>query len=139
MDEIGQIVDNLYARSVFFVQDAEQSLGFYTNTLGFRLDWNHQEQGKAFVFQVSLLGFELILNQVEPWTEGRGGHGRVFIGLDDDQALRFRQHLKEKGIKPTFLQWGGPTFVIHDTDRNEMFFWLPEKESASLRAQLSRA
>jgi catechol 2,3-dioxygenase-like lactoylglutathione lyase family enzyme len=132
-------MDNFNARSVFFVTDAERSLSFYTNTLGFTLDWNHQEQGKAFVFKVSLLGFELILNQVESWTEGRAGHGRVFIGLDDDQAVRFRQHLKEKGIKTTLLQWGGPTFVIHDMDRNEMFFWLPEKERANLEAELAGA
>ena len=132
-------MDNLNAKSVFFVTDAEQSLSFYTNTLGFTLDWNHQEQGKAFVFKVSLLGFELILNQVEPWTEGRAGHGRVFIGLDDDQAVRFRQYLKERGIKTTLLQWGGPTFVIHDMDRNEMFFWLPEKERANLEAEFADA
>ena len=132
-------MDNFNARSVFFVTDAERSLSFYTNTLGFTLDWNHQEQGKAFVFKVSLLGFELILNQVEPWTEGRAGHGRVFIGLDDDQAVRFRQHLKEKGIKTTPLEWGGPTFVVHDMDRNEMFFWLPEIERANLEAELAGA
>jgi len=132
-------MDNFNARSVFFVTDAERSLSFYTNTLGFTLDWNHQEQGKAFVFKVSLLGFELILNQVEPWTEGRAGHGREFIGLDDAQAVRFLQHLKEKGIKTTLLQWGGPTFVIHDMDRNEMFFWLPEKERANLEAELAGA
>jgi len=77
-------VQNLYARSVFFVKDAERSLRFYTDALGFTLDWNHQEQGRAFVFQVSLFGFQLILNQTEPWTENRAGHGRVFIGLDDD-------------------------------------------------------
>ena len=56
----------------------------YTDAPGFTLDWNHQEQGRAFVFQVSLFGFQLILNQTEPWTENRAGHGRVFIGLDDD-------------------------------------------------------
>src|ERR1700722_3275041 len=58
-------VENLFARSVFFVKDTECSLRFYTNTLGFKLDWNHQEQGRACVFQVSLFGFQLILNQTE--------------------------------------------------------------------------
>src|ERR1700757_3906336 len=81
-----QIMNNFYARSVFFVKDAERSLKFYTETLGFSLDWNYQEQGRAYVFQVSLLGFELILNQTEPETEDRAGHGRLFIGLDDDQV-----------------------------------------------------
>ena len=133
-------MDNFHAVSVFFVKDAEQSLRFYTNTLGFKLDWNHQEQGKAYVVKVSLFGFELILNQAEPRTGDRGvGHGRVFIGLNDDQAVRFRRHLKEKSIEPTFTQWGGPTLVIHDMDRNEMFFWLPDKERANLEAELAGA
>jgi len=74
-------VNHLYARSVFFVKDAERSLRFYTETLGFSLDWKYEEQGRAFVLQVSLLGFELILNQTGPQTEDRAGHGRVFSWL----------------------------------------------------------
>src|SRR5438093_11000924 len=83
------IVDKLYARSVFFVKDAERSLRFYTETLGFSVGWNYQEQGRAWVFQVSLLGFELILNQTDPSTEDRAGHGRLFIGLEDEQMAAF--------------------------------------------------
>jgi catechol 2,3-dioxygenase-like lactoylglutathione lyase family enzyme len=134
-----EIMDNLYARSVFFVKDAERSLRFYTQTLGFSLDWNYQEQGRAWVFQVSLLGFELILNQIEPSTEGRAGHGRLFIGLDDDQMIAFRRHVEGKGIKTNVLQWGNPTLVILDLDENELFFWLPESERAILQAQLENA
>lgn len=119
-------MDNLYARTVFFVSDAERALAFYTNTLGFKLDWNHQVQGKAFVFQVSLFGFELILNQVDPETADRAGHGRVFIGLEDHQADRFRSHLREKAIATTTTQWGNPTLVITDLDRNELYFWVPQ-------------
>src|SRR6266850_187374 len=96
-----QIMNNFYARSVFFVKDAERSLRFYTETLGFSLDWNYQEQGRAWVFQVSLLGFELILNQTDPSTEDRAGHGRLFIGLEDAQMAAFRRHVEEKGIQPT--------------------------------------
>ena len=128
-------MSNFYARSVFFVKDAERALRFYTETLGFSLDWNHQEQGLAFVFQVSLLGFELILNQTEAWTEDRAGHGRLFIGLDEDQVDAFRKHIEENGIKTTVLEWGNPTLVIRDLDENELFFWLPESERASLQAQ----
>src|SRR5947207_3139441 len=72
------IVNHLYARSVFFVKDAERSLRFYTETLGFSLDWKYEEQGRAFVLQVSLLGFELILNQTGRQTEDRAGHRRVY-------------------------------------------------------------
>lgn len=121
------------------MNDAERSLRFYTETLGFSLDWNYQEQGRAWVFQVSLLGFELILNQTDPSTENRAGHGRLFIGLQDDQLNAFRKHIEGKGIKTTILQWGNPTLVIHDLDENELFFWLPESERAILQAKLGNA
>jgi len=127
-------VNNLFARSVFFVKNAERSLEFYRETLGFSLEWNYPEEGRTFVFEVSLLGFQLILNQTEPGTEDRAGHGRVFIGLDDDQVETFRKHIEEKGIKTTVVQWGNPTLVIRDLDENELFFWLPEKERANLQA-----
>jgi len=61
-------MDSLYGRSVFFVKEAEDSLAFYTQNLGFTLDWDHQVEGRPFVFQVSLFGFQLILNQIEDWT-----------------------------------------------------------------------
>ncbi len=132
-------MNNFYARSVFFVKDAERALRFYTETLGFSLDWNYQEEGRAYVFQVSLLGFELILNQTEPGTADRAGHGRLFIGLKEDQVDAFRKHIEEKCIKTTVLQWGAPTVAIRDLDENELFFWLPESERASLQAQLASA
>ena len=127
------IMDNLYARSVFFTKDAERSLRYYTETLGFSLDWHYQEEGRAYVFQVSLFGFELIINQTGQSTEKRAGHGRAFIGLDEDQAREVRRHISEKGIKTSIVQWGEPTLVIRDLDENELFMWLPDSERASLQ------
>jgi catechol 2,3-dioxygenase-like lactoylglutathione lyase family enzyme len=127
-------MDSLDARCVFFVKDAERSLRFYTEALGFSLDWNHQEQGRAFVFQVSLLGFQLILNQTEPQTERRAGNGRVFIAVYAEQVEAFRRHLRAKQIKTTIFQWGNPTLVIRDVDDNELFIWLPEGEIAHFEA-----
>ena len=43
-------MDNFYARSVFFVRDAEEALTFYTQNLGFKLDWNHKYEDRAAVF-----------------------------------------------------------------------------------------
>ena len=85
----------LYARSVFFVADEDRSRRFYTEDLGFTLDWDSHDG----VFQVSLFGFELILNQVEDRTRSRIGHGRVFIGLEDDQVEQLRKHLADKRIQ----------------------------------------
>jgi catechol 2,3-dioxygenase-like lactoylglutathione lyase family enzyme len=121
-------MDNFYARTVFFVKDAERSLTFYTERLGFTLDWNYQYEGRAWVFQVGLFGFELILNQVAEDTRVRAGHGRLFIGLDDNQRDAFLQHIKGRGIETTIDDWGKPTLVIHDLDGNELYFWPPGNE-----------
>ncbi len=122
------IMNNLYARSVFFVEDAERSLRFYTEQLGFSVDWDYQEEGRTVVCQVSLFGFELILNEVDDRTQTRAGHGRVFIGLEDDQGEPLRKHILATGIQTQRVQWGRPTLVIRDLDANELFFWLPRDD-----------
>jgi catechol 2,3-dioxygenase-like lactoylglutathione lyase family enzyme len=122
-----KIVTNLYARCVFFVADAERSLRYYTEQLGFSLDWD----SKDGVFQVSLFGFELILNQAGGRTRARVGHGRVFIGLEDDQGELLRKHIADKGIGILRVQWGRPTLVIRDVDANELFFWMPHDDFGS--------
>ena len=129
-------MDNFYARSVFFVKDAEASLAFYTQTLGFTLDWNYPYEGRAWVFEVSLFGFELILNQVYGPTQNRAGHGRAFIGLDSEQATALLRHIEERNIKPMRHEWGRPTLVVRDPDENELFFWIPDSEWASVPPDL---
>jgi catechol 2,3-dioxygenase-like lactoylglutathione lyase family enzyme len=123
-----RIVANLYARSVFFVADAERALRFYTEELGFSLDWD----SKDGVFQVSLFGFELILNQVGDRTRTRAGHGRLFIGLEDDQGEPLRKHIADNGIQTFRVEWGRPTLVIKDMDANELFFWVPHDDFSNL-------
>ena len=116
-------MNNLYARSVFFVEDAERSLRFYTEELGFSEDWNYKEEGRTFVCQVSLFGFELILNEVEEGTRARAGHGRLFIGLDEDQGEPLLQHMLARSVQVERADWGRPTLVIKDLDANEIFIW----------------
>ncbi len=125
-------MESFYARNVFFVNDAEKSLRFYTQTLGFALDWNHQHEGRVWVVQVSLFGFELILNQCDDSTQSRAGHGRAFIGLDDQQSPTLLQHIRDRALKPTRTEWGQPTLVLRDPDGNELFFWIPQHEWATL-------
>ena len=132
-------MNNLDARAVFFVKDAERSLQHYTKALGFSLDWTHEEEGRAFVCQVSLHGFQLILNQTETWTEHRVGHGRVFIAIYDEQVDEFRSHIRRLGIKTSTIYWGAPTLVIRDPDENELFIWLPEREHANLETFAAEA
>jgi catechol 2,3-dioxygenase-like lactoylglutathione lyase family enzyme len=121
-------MNNLYARTVFFINDAERSMRFYTEQLGFSLDWD----SKDGVFQVSLFGFELILNAVGERTRTRPGHGRLFIGLDDNQGEPLCKHIAERGIQTFRVSWGRPTLVIRDADDNELFFWLPNDDFTQL-------
>lgn len=114
----------LYARTVFFVADEDRARRFYTEGLGFTLDWDSHDG----VFQVSLLGFELILNQADDRTKSRAGHGRAFIGLEDSQVERLRSHFADKKIPAIRVEWGRPTLVVRDLDGNEMFFWLPHDD-----------
>ncbi len=118
-------MNNLYARCVFFVRDADESRAFYTERLGFSLDWDFREDGRTEVCQVSLFGFELILNRVHDRTSDRAGHGRAFVGLDDGQREPLREHLSSRSITARRVDWGRPTLVLEDPDRNELFFWLP--------------
>jgi catechol 2,3-dioxygenase-like lactoylglutathione lyase family enzyme len=116
-------MENLYARAVFFVRDAERSLRFYVDELGFSEDWAHKEGDRVYVCQVSLFGFELILNQAHDETRERAGHGRVYIGLEEDQIGPVIKHIAAMGIQTERRDWGQPTLVIKDIDGNELFFW----------------
>jgi hypothetical protein len=80
------------------------------------------------VFQVSLGGFELIINEIDSRTGTQRGRGRVFIGLEDEQGESFLKHVAEKGIQTGRVQWGRPTLVIKDLDDNELFFWIPNDD-----------
>jgi catechol 2,3-dioxygenase-like lactoylglutathione lyase family enzyme len=120
----------LNAKSVFFVRDTPRALDFYTSTLGFTLDWKHEEGGQPYVIQVSLLGLEIILNQMEAPTDARPGAGRIFLGINEDQSAALLQHVRSRRIPVEHTHWGAPTIVIHDLDQNELFFWVPESQHA---------
>ncbi|HYK10695.1 MAG TPA: VOC family protein [Gemmatimonadales bacterium] len=117
------------------MRDAERALRFYKEELGCKQDWSYPEGGPAWVCQVSLFGFELILNQTDERTSNRAGRGRLFIGLDDDQGAPLIQHLKSKGVRPERRDWGRPTMVIADPDGNELFFWMPMDDWSQLDTQ----
>ena len=119
---------DLSARPVFFVQDTPRAIEFYTKNLGFTLDWTHEENGRPYVVQVSFLGLQIILNQKESPQDVRAGHGRIFIGLDDEHSAAVLNHVQAKGIAATYTEWGAPTVAILDSDGNEIFLWLSDAE-----------
>lgn len=121
-------MQEFHARSVFFVSDTPRAMAFYTDTLGFRLDWTYEEKDRPYVVQVSLHGMQIILNQAEGAERNRPGHGRVFAGLEEDQTAALLQHIEDRRIAATYAHWGAPTLVIRDLDQNELFFWLSDAE-----------
>ena len=120
---------DLYARAVFFVSSAKQAEQFYIEQLGFGgPDWKSPD---GSVLQVSLFGFELILDAAWEQTRARVGQGRVYIGLADEQIGPVCSHIASKGIPTERIQWGQPTLVVRDLDKNELYFWdWPEKPRA---------
>lgn len=123
-------MQNLYARAVFFVENADRARQFYIDRLGFTPDWGDPDKdGVRWVCQVSLFGFEVILNQVWGDSVGKQGKGRVYIGLEDDQVKPVLEHIKAKGIATERIEWGQPTLVVKDLDGNEIYFWdWPDKQ-----------
>lgn len=125
-------MEKLYARAVFFAHDTEASMRHYIDQLGFALDWHFEEEGRTTVCQVSLFGFEIILNEVGEKTRDRPGHGRVFIGVEDHQGDPVRNHLVAQHVPMERVDWGRPTLVVKDLDGNELFFWLPHDDWTGL-------
>lgn len=121
-------MDNLYARAVFFIADPERSRRYYAEQLGCTLDWDSNDG----VFQVGLFGAEIILNVEWQHTVGQAGHGRLFIGLEDDQSAMLRKHFAKRGVRGTRVEWGRPTLAIEDPDGNELFFWFVNDEFSDL-------
>lgn len=110
-----------YSRPVFFCRDTQASLDFFVARLGFSVDWNHTEHGRAVVCQVKRDGFELILAE----DADRAGRGRVFISLDAGQTTALLADLEQRKIPLRHSYWGMPVIEILDLDANELVFSPP--------------
>jgi hypothetical protein len=115
-------MNNLYARSVFFVKNAERAWRFYTESLGFAEDWNYREEGGTYVCQVSLFGFELILNEM--------AIGRK-VGLATDESLSGSMTIRASRCA-SILQHGASRLsaMIGDDRRLWSGTWTPMRSSS---------
>jgi catechol 2,3-dioxygenase-like lactoylglutathione lyase family enzyme len=108
-----------YCRSVFFVRDVEQALGFYIGTLGFREAWRHaDDESVVIVAQVEREGFEVILNARAIGS----GQGRVFLSLDSGTSRALAEEWRAGGARVTATHWGMPVLSLVDLDGNEILF-----------------
>jgi catechol 2,3-dioxygenase-like lactoylglutathione lyase family enzyme len=110
-----------YSRPVFFVRDTPTALAFYVGELGFSVDWQHDEDGRALVCQVRRDGLELILAQ----DSGKAGHGRLFISLDSEQTRALKADIERRKLPVRETHWGMPVIEILDGDDNELCFSPP--------------
>ena len=103
-----------YCRTVFFVEDIQQSIDFYGERLGFSERWKHEDVAA----QVDREGLELILNR----DGQRAGKGRVFLSLGPGQTHRLEKELRSSGTEVSFTRWGMNVMVVADPDGNELYF-----------------
>jgi catechol 2,3-dioxygenase-like lactoylglutathione lyase family enzyme len=120
-----------FARPVLHVTDAEASLSFYVNRLGFTSSWRYDEDGRAHVAQVERQGCALIL--ADTWPE-KIGKGLIFISLNVEPAGReaaiaaldaLRAELEAKDVPVKEGSWGYRLLVVDDPDGNQLFFNYP--------------
>jgi len=100
---------------VVFVRDLARSIAFYTETLGFKLDWGGPDK---IICSVSRDGHCIMLMK----TEELCNPVWVWIGLEDDRLF---QEFREKGVKvlqePQNHPWAYE-MKIEDPDENVL--WL---------------
>jgi catechol 2,3-dioxygenase-like lactoylglutathione lyase family enzyme len=121
-----------FARPVLLVKDADASLRFYVNLLGFTSLWRYDEEGRARVAQVDRQGCALILaNNLAPEKIGKGV---IFISLNVEPATpeaavaaldALRAELEAKGVPVKDGAWGYRLLMVDDLDGNQLLFNYP--------------
>lgn len=117
-----------YSRSLFFVADAESARDFYVNQLGFAENWKFDEDGRAFVVQVSREGCEIILSS--QWPE-KNGKGMLFISLSEAAYAALPGELARKAVAAREGWWGYRVLIVTDPDGNELYFADPTDRGGS--------
>jgi uncharacterized glyoxalase superfamily protein PhnB len=125
-------MNDWFARAVFHVSDAEASLRFYVDRLGFTSPWRYDEAGKVRVAQVEREGCALILSDQWPQKVGRG---LLFISLNTEAEAQsaaldaLRAELEAKGVAVKDGSWGYRLLVVDDLDGNQLFFNYPSENA----------
>lgn len=121
-------METWYSRPVFFVENVERSIEFYTAKLGFTEGDRYEEDGKVLVGQVSREDCALLLNCQQP---EKTGSGRMFISIDLEPLLALRAEFEKRGAPIRDGWWGYDTMIIEDPDGNELYFPYPDDADAA--------
>jgi uncharacterized glyoxalase superfamily protein PhnB len=123
-----------FGRAVLHVKDAEGSLRFYVERLGFTSPWRYEEGGRVYVAQVERQGCAFIL--ADTWPE-KTGKGLIFISLNAEPEQQvaaldaLRVEFEAKGVAVKDGSWGYRLLVVDDPDGNQLFFNYPAENAAS--------
>ena len=112
------------------VADATRAACFYTDVLGFEVDWEWRDApGQPAFIQLSRAGLSIYLS--ERADRGPAG-GLTFLYVSDVDA--WHAELTERGVagegEPRDRPWGNREWVVSDPDGNRLCF-------ASVRERLS--
>ncbi len=104
------------------ITNAERSLAFYVDGLGFAIDWQHQfEPGFPLFFQITRAGQTIFLTQHSGDCETGGA---VYFKVPDARA--YYAVFQNNGIVATNLPedtpWGTCEFLLTDPDGNRLRF-----------------
>ncbi len=121
-------METWYSRPVFFVENVERAIAFYTEKLGFTQGERYEEDGKLLVGQVNREDCALLLTCQEPDKNGRG---RMFISLEPEPFFKLKAELEKRGAPIKAGWWGYDTMIIEDPDGNELFFPYPDGDDVA--------
>lgn len=104
------------------IANAERSLKFYVDGLGFTVDWKHQfEPGYPWFFSITRQGQTVFLSEHAGDCEPGGA---VYFAVPDAEGCY--EEFASRGIaavgKPQNTPWGSREFRLKDPDGNQLRF-----------------
>lgn len=104
------------------ITNAERSLAFYVDSLGFKVDWQHQfESGYPLFFQITRDGQTIFLSEHSGDCEVGGA---IYFRVPDARACY--EEFLQRGVTttkaPENTPWGTCEFLLTDPDGNKLRF-----------------
>jgi uncharacterized glyoxalase superfamily protein PhnB len=113
------------SRTIFFVNDAGAAAAFYADTLGFTVNWRHDEAGRTWAAGISRDDCGLLLNSQSP---DKAGKGAIYLGFGAAEYDATRADLLAKGVALKDGQWGKRLMIVEDPDGNQLWFADPHDQ-----------
>ncbi|HXN52325.1 MAG TPA: VOC family protein [Candidatus Acidoferrum sp.] len=117
-----------FNHAMIYSRDVGAALGFYADTLGFKLLENFQHEGRSVYARLKSAGGNttIALHAVAPGDELRTGGVRLYFEVRDLE--RFCERLESIGVrfsqKPKQMPWGWKHAYLNDPDGHEVsLYW----------------